>query len=337
MKEVTPEEIEELHEEFGDRPHPPPVHRERRGLAWLIVAPWCVAAVLRLLPFDTFHPAVSAYALTPFAAVTAFIPLVIALFLRVRPAAAAAALALAVFALVFADRAMPGPQPESTGGRVVTVMTFNTLVGSAEPSAVIDTVRNYRVDVLALQELTPQLAEILREDGLADELPYSVEDLRAGPLGGGIWSRHPLTRTYRQTNAREAESPETLIRSLGLSVRSVHPVPPTSGDRVRRWKHTLATLPGAQSDDGSLRLLAGDFNATLDHKALRAVIDRGYTDAADATGQGLVTTWPANARFAIAIDHVLVSNRIRVERVKFLRMPGSDHRAMIVWMRLPFR
>lgn len=335
MKEVTPQEIEALHDEFGDRPHPPPPHRERRGLAWLIVAPWCVAAVLRLLPFDTFHPAVSAYALMPFVAMTAVIPLAIALFFRVRPAAIAAAAALVAFAFVFAGRALPGPQPESANGRVVTVMTFNALVGGAEPKAVIDTVRKYRVDVLALQELTPTLAEVLREDGLADELPYSLEDLRTGPFGGGVWSRNPIIRTYKETSRREAESPEGFVHELGLRVRSVHPIPPTSGERVRRWKRTLAAMPDAATTDGSLRILAGDFNATLDHSDLRDVIDRGYADAADTTGQGLVTTWPATARFAIVLDHVLVDKRIRVTQVKILRMPGSDHRAVIVRMRLP--
>ena len=44
---------------------------------------------------------------------------------------------------------------------------------------------------------------------------------------------------------------------------------------------------------GDGRILAGDFNATLDHPELRAVLDRGYVDAADAASGGLKPTWPA--------------------------------------------
>ncbi len=88
-----------------------------------------------------------------------------------------------------------------------------------------------------------------------------------------------------------------------------------------------------------MRILAGDFNATLDHPELRAVIERGYTDAADAAGAGLRPTWPAPPRnrraLPLTIDHVLVDRRVRVERVTVVRIPHSDHRAVIAELRLP--
>ena len=83
--------------------------------------------------------------------------------------------------------------------------------------------------------------------------------------------------------------------------------------------------------------MAGDFNATLDHPELRDLLDRGYTDAADAVGKGLVWTWPALKLRAppLTIDHVLVDRRVRVERVTVVRIPKSDHRAVIAVLRLP--
>jgi endonuclease/exonuclease/phosphatase (EEP) superfamily protein YafD len=49
--------------------------------------------------------------------------------------------------------------------------------------------------------------------------------------------------------------------------------------------------------------------------------------------------WPAVRRRAlpITIDHVLVDRRIRVEAVRVAAIPGSDHRAVIVTLRLPAR
>ena len=88
-----------------------------------------------------------------------------------------------------------------------------------------------------------------------------------------------------------------------------------------------------------MQILAGDFNATLDHREFRKLLDRGYLDAADAVGEGLTPTWPTSSRkrraLPLTIDHVLVDRRVRVERVTVVRIPGSDHRAVIAVLRLP--
>jgi hypothetical protein len=54
------------------------------------------------------------------------------------------------------------------------------------------------------------------------------------------------------------------------------------------------------------RILAGDFNVTLDHATLRGLLDSGYADAAEQRGDGLVATWQ-DAGFPppVAIDHVV--------------------------------
>jgi endonuclease/exonuclease/phosphatase family metal-dependent hydrolase len=50
-------------------------------------------------------------------------------------------------------------------------------------------------------------------------------------------------------------------------------------------------------------------------------------------------TWPAPPRrgraLPLTIDHVLVDRRVRVERVTVVRIPHSDHRAVIAVLRLP--
>ena len=95
-------------------------------------------------------------------------------------------------------------------------------------------------------------------------------------------------------------------------------------------------MPSAGRRDGPLRVLAGDFNATLDHDALRGLIARGYVDAADATGSGLKPTWPVGKRPpGITIDHVLVDRRIAVRSYGVHEVRGSDHRAIVAELRVP--
>lgn len=333
-QQPTEEEIARLHAEFADLEFHERAPRDRRRLPWLIVAPWVVFALLRLFALDLGHPLVSAFAFTPWLAFTAFVPVVITVLMHARWPAVTAAMVVFIFALLLGGRALPGPNPTTNGLRV-TVMTLNTLTGGVDERAVVDLVKRYQVDVLSLQELTPEAVVRLRDSGMEQELPYALDDSGPRIHGAGIWSRRPITRTFAQTNPKWSKSPEAAIAGLGIRVRSVHPSPPISGERARRWKKELAALPPAATPDGSLRILAGDFNATLDHRALRALINRGYTDAADAVGDGLAGSWPTYGTITIAIDHVLADERIRVEKVRSMSVLGSDHRALIVQLRLP--
>jgi endonuclease/exonuclease/phosphatase (EEP) superfamily protein YafD len=120
-----------------------------------------------------------------------------------------------------------------------------------------------------------------------------------------------------------------------LGVAAVHPFPPLSAQRVADWQDVLRKLPDPD-EGGRPNILAGDFNATLDHRDLRRVLARGYTDAADATGDGLRTTFPSVRSLPpIAIDHVLVPESIRVRSVRYFAVSGSDHRALVVELLLP--
>jgi endonuclease/exonuclease/phosphatase family metal-dependent hydrolase len=130
------------------------------------------------------------------------------------------------------------------------------------------------------------------------------------------------------------------IRGFGsLDVTAVHPPPPTSPGAVRDWRTDLGGMPA--SGGSAVRMLLGDFNATLDHHQLRDLIDRGYRDAADAAGAGLTPTWSSD-RFPLlpievplAIDHLLVDERIGISEVEVHELPGSDHRAVTGELFLP--
>jgi len=105
---------------------------------------------------------------------------------------------------------------------------------------------------------------------------------------------------------------------------------------VDRWREGLESLPTAGR--GAPWLLVGDFNATLDQPEFRDLVDRGYRDAADATGEGLEPTWPGPERLPlglIAIDHVLADRRLGVAEYGVDDLAGSDHRAVHARLVLP--
>jgi endonuclease/exonuclease/phosphatase family metal-dependent hydrolase len=85
-------------------------------------------------------------------------------------------------------------------------------------------------------------------------------------------------------------------------------------------------------------VLAGDFNATLDHAAFRRVLRLGYADAAQQTGNALDPTWGLPGRRALfPLDHVLVSGGCAVRAFSVRAIPRSDHRAVYAEIQLPGR
>jgi endonuclease/exonuclease/phosphatase (EEP) superfamily protein YafD len=305
----------------------------------VLSAPWVAWALVRGLGLDGGYPLVPAMAFTPFVAATSILPVLVALALRswiVSAVALVAALALAAAVL---PRAIDGPHLATphTRGRSVVIMTSNGLLGHADAGTLVRLVREHHVDVLSLQELTPDEVHHLDAAGIRRLLPGRVLDPRGGPMGSGLMTRGSLVRVRTSTTGPHA-SPEGALRLPGgdrLRVKVVHPVPPISRQGTATWRETLEQLPGPRA--GALpRILVGDFNGTLDARAVRAVLDRGFYDAADATGDGLRATWPVNRpRPMITIDHVLLPGSILTRKVSVHDVPGSDHRALIAEVVLP--
>ncbi len=306
---------------------------------WLAVAPVAAWAVLRLAGLER-GPLVLTTAFTPYVAAVA--PVVAGLALALRRRAPAVVAALATLALVgaVAPRAVADDQPPADGP-TLRLLTANLRLGSADPARLVALVRAHRVDVLTVQELSPQLAADLDRLGLATLLPYRSLSPEVGSTGSGLYARHPLHdpgyRRHRRYFLTQAYATLTVPGAPPLRVESAHPGAPYILDAVPQWWTDQRALPPATPTAG-LSVLAGDFNATLDHATVRRLIATGYTDAADAVGAGLAGTWgpyDGDPIPPVTIDHVLVDRRIAVRSVDVWPVPGSDHRAVLAELRLP--
>jgi endonuclease/exonuclease/phosphatase (EEP) superfamily protein YafD len=266
------------------------------------------------------------------------------LLLRGRGACATAALAGAALTATVAPRAMRRRQP-AAGGPVLRILTANLLVGRAATGPVVDLVRSTGADVLFLQELTNDAAARLRQAGLGDLLPSQMAEPAAeGPRGSAIYARHPLRAGLAVAPERLAQATARLDLPSGQSVQLVcvhlHPPKPAwSRYRSARWRGELSQLPApASAPAGSPLILAGDFNATVDHADFRALLRLGYVDAASQAGNGLVPTWgpaPRGRPGLLALDHVLLDPRCAVLATSAHQLPGSDHRAVYAEFALP--
>src|SRR5215212_6236212 len=123
-----------------------------RVLPFLLTVPWLAWAVVRLGGLERSYLLVATMAFTPYAAATAWIPVVVAVVLRRRLMALFALVPAVALTPVVAPRALGGPQDAVAGGQPVSVMTANLRRGAADPRALMALVRTHRVELLSPQE-----------------------------------------------------------------------------------------------------------------------------------------------------------------------------------------
>ncbi|TDQ51431.1 endonuclease/exonuclease/phosphatase family protein [Actinorugispora endophytica] len=319
-----------------------PARRSRRPwptvVAALLLLPWALWALVRGFGLESGYPLTAGVTFTPYAAATAVLPLLFALLARRWLPALAAALVAAVLVGLLLPRALADAPPDpAPTGPALRVLTLNMYLGSADAETVVDLVRRNDVDLLSLQELTPDAADALETAGIGGTLPHAVVEARLGASGGGLYSRHPLTRIAGPTD-HEPEMPWAEVAVPGavpVEAVSAHPFPPLGPGMTRDWTRYMADLPHADPD-GAVRVLAGDLNATTDHAVLRELLATGYTDAAAAAGNGFDATWPVGGTVpGVVIDHVLADERARAVRTSTHLVPGTDHRALLAEVVLP--
>lgn len=310
----------------------------RLAIAWLLVALSGAWVALRLLGLERGYPLVPLIAFTPFVAGGVVAVAVVAALLRQRGAALVATVLAVMLVGTVAPRALGGPtEPDGAAGPELRVMSANMHFGTGSPEQLVALVRRERPDVLSVQELTPRLADELEALGLGELLPEQI--LQPDPRAGiGLYSRLPLSAAVTPPGTRKNPLVIAGVAVEGappVEVAAVHPPPPTER-WVGAWRTDLRALPPA-TPRGSLRILAGDFNATLDHAELRRLLDTGYEDAAAEVGAGLTGTWSRRRRLLppVAIDHVLADTRCGVRSFSAHTIAGTDHRAVLAELVLP--
>jgi endonuclease/exonuclease/phosphatase (EEP) superfamily protein YafD len=260
---------------------------------------------------------------------------------------------LAVPAALLAGAQLPprrprgGPRrPEEDVQRRLTIrlLTVNVLDGSADAAAVVRLVREHNADVLAIQELTPQMVRKFKDADLAALLPFTHLDPRPRAIGSGLWARWPIER-LPPVPRTWAAAPRARIDPSGghpVTLTAVHPKAPVNRNQ-ERWRNELETIRDVLASTEGPQIVAGDFNASRDHRPFRDILAAGFADCGDAArdrpwpgftwpsmwpGLG-VKVYPPILPF-MRLDHVLISrDGCTAREVQILRVPGTDHCAVL--------
>ncbi|MEU1791373.1 endonuclease/exonuclease/phosphatase family protein [Streptomyces sparsogenes] len=317
----------------------PPRGRARRLAACCAALPLAVvSAVLgcRAADTDGITPIPQLLAFLPWLLVPALLGLVLAVAAR-WPLGCVWALVAAAVTGWFSQPydAAGGPAAEPSGPVVarVRVLTANLEFGGAT-KGLLGALRREEPDLVSVQECDTRCGTALDSAAVREAYPYRKVIAVPGDAahGSAILSKYPLTAEPGVPGKLAMPRAVVRIADRRVHVQVAHPMPPLPGE-LDVWRAELGRLRAYAAGRGpEPTLIAGDFNATQDHAAFRSLLDTGMRDSAAAVGRSRTPSWPSRTAPALGaqIDHVLVSEALRPRAARFLDLPDTDHRALLV-------
>lgn len=313
------------------------------GVLFLVV-PTLAITIARALPGDTLRWVILR-SCTPVAIVTYAVALIVLVVISrglddaARSVAASAVAVVTALLLLhvwwFVEPSL-ADGPGSATDDTFIVMTANLHIGQADPDALLKAVDRYGVDVLVLEEITPWALTALEEAGLDRRLGHRAGTPQPDRDGIMLFTDEPLGPSTQIETSSPGFSVEVNTGVGPLRILAVHPIAPNNG--VEQWSRDLDVVVSSARASRGPTLVAGDFNATLDHPHLRALMDSDYRDASADAGLGWRPTWPSpgNVRlFGVGVpslfglDHVFIRGPLEATEAHVRVVPGTDHRALV--------
>ncbi|MFJ2771427.1 endonuclease/exonuclease/phosphatase family protein [Streptomyces sp. NPDC087300] len=230
-----------------------------------------------------------------------------------------------------------GQANEAKGAPVaeLRVMTSNVEFGQGTPG-LIRAVREERPDLLFVEECDHGCAALLRKELPHADYPYRAAVDATGAEGSVILANVPLKSAAGIEATLGMPGAVADVKGHPVRLQLAHPMPPMPR-QVNLWQSEMGEIRDyAAAGKGRSTIVAGDFNATQDHAAFRAVLDTGLRDAARIAGSSRAPSWPAAAPAPLGaqIDHVLATPDFAARDARFLDIGDTDHRALVVTLTL---
>ncbi|MDQ4075612.1 MAG: endonuclease/exonuclease/phosphatase family protein [Chloroflexota bacterium] len=273
-----------------------------------------------------------------------FAPLVIllpvALLVRARQASLMSGIILLVGVSFFGAEFTPARARAEVGETPrLQVLTFNVLVSNRAFDEVVETIQTYQPDVIAVQELSPEMADALSAS-LRSSHPYQLLHPWRDPSGIGLLSRYPLeegpTFSSRFWN-NWGQAAIVNVEGHPVYLINVHLWPIGTLDREQFSRALLLQhsqvrelLTAVEEVDLPL-LVVGDFNASPTNETY-AMLSKYLDDVWRKVGMGPGFTFPSPAATFgweypfLRIDYIWMRGAISPLSIRVLRsVTGSDH------------
>ena len=285
---------------------------------------------------------------TPFAQLVAFRPqglvvvLLLGLLMLVRRGWRIAAVLVVALALtggaLTVPRQLSDAHPPAAGTRELTIMVANVLGGGANAGEVAELIRQRRPDLVSLPEAQVDVREEIRAQlhdlqykGFTQQPSKAVESATSVLVSANLGA----VRFATELGTAFGHVIVTGGNLGDVRLIAYHGFPPLP-DSMPTWKQDLLVLRHWCTQDPPT-VVAGDFNATLDHADFRHALGTNCRSVGPSVGSGLQGTWPSDQPAVVRtqIDHVVVTRSIQPGRFATYEIAGTDHRAVVATVAVP--
>ena len=213
----------------------------------------------------------------------------------------------------------------------IRIVSLNLLSSNSRFSEVTQFVRESEADVVFLMEVTPAWEEMIK--GWAALYPYQTSHNRLDNFGIALLSKKPPKKAdiihaglaNLPTIVAEFESETGSFVFIGT-----HPLPPVSSNTWALRNDQFKAVNGLIRSSKIPVVLAGDFNSDSFSSNFN-LLTEGTTLRDSRKGEGLQPTWHAGIPFLeVALDHVLVTEEICIQKRFTGQDIGSDHRPVVL-------
>lgn len=210
---------------------------------------------------------------------------------------------------------------------------------------VMSLVREEQPDVAVFMEIDQDWADQL--DDLQDLLPHGFGQLNPDNLGLLVYSKQTLVNPaieFFGVSGNVSVLGELTINGQVISLVATHPLPPAKPSFFHARNRQLDLISQHIQAVESPVVLVGDLNTTMWSPYYKKLVhSTGLKNT--RRGFGLLPTWPTRGTYhripeivtpflSIPIDHCLISPELQVTDIRTGPDTGSDHRPLIIDLRI---
>lgn len=233
------------------------------------------------------------------------------------------------------------PQPAAN----LRVLVANINTQNRSHDQVLALVKKEWPDVAVFMEVDQAWVDQFKT--LSDLLPYSFGRPNPYNLGLMVYSKQPLSEPQIQFFGAEKNISvvgQLAIADKTISLIATHPLPPAKTSFFHLRNQQLEQISQYVKTLSTPVVMVGDLNLSMWSPYYRRLINRtGLKNARQ--GFGILPTWPTRGTFiiptaiaglfSVPLDHYLLSPNLRVTDIRTDGDTGSDHRPVIVDLRVP--
>ncbi len=234
----------------------------------------------------------------------------------------------------------------STGSSEITVTSCNLQHNNEVTAACIRDIVSQDPDYIVTLETSDAMYARLRE-GMIDYVPAMRGEGRLGKLIH-LWAHTRVSDNTDFTDVVPVGGQGDLFPAVCVRIKDsqvtligVHLTAPDKKAHLGAWSQSFTDLAEYTKKANENPILAGDFNATMEHSGMRK-LNKILKDAASSCRVRDSRTWPTDGYIfkkllpwaIMGIDHIMVCKSLTVAKYVEYNVDGSDHKAICARIRI---